>query len=61
MKVHNTRSPEQWKILSGAVDWNGKTVIDLGCGYGDILFMAHEHGAYCVGIDRNEQVNDSLN
>lgn len=56
MKVHNTRSPEQWKIIHGAMsDWKGKQVIDLGFGYGDILTMALQHGAHVIGVDRSSQ------
>jgi SAM-dependent methyltransferase len=51
MVVHNVRSPEQWSIISRHIDFQGKTVLDLGCGKGDILFRAFEAGAKAIGID----------
>jgi SAM-dependent methyltransferase len=54
LKVHNVRSPEQWEIISRHVDFKGKTVLDLGCGKGDILFRAFEAGAKAVGIDKDQ-------
>lgn len=55
MKVHNVRSPEQREIISRHVDFEDKTVIDLGCGKGDILFRAFEAGAQVTGIDRDAE------
>ena len=40
--MHNTRSPEQWNIISKHVDFKDKTVLDLGAGYGDLLFKFSE-------------------
>ena len=54
--VYNVRSPEQWEIISKQVDFKGKTVLDLGCGKGDILCRAFGAGAEVVGID-NDQDN----
>lgn len=56
MKVHNVRSPEQWEIISRHIDFKDKTVLDLGCGKGDILIRAFEAGAEVVGIDRYEEI-----
>ncbi|KKM74225.1 hypothetical protein LCGC14_1402440 [marine sediment metagenome] len=50
---HNTRSPEQWDIISNHIDFQGKTLIDLGCGKGDLLFHAFDAGAKVVGVDHN--------
>lgn len=55
MKVHNVRSPEQWEIISRHVDFKGKTVLDLGCGKGDILFRVFDAGAQIIGIDKDEK------
>lgn len=55
MKIHNTRSPEQWEIISRHIDFKGKSVLDLGCGKGDILFRAFEAGAEAMGIDRDAE------
>lgn len=51
MKVHNVRSPEQWEIISRHIDFKDKTVLDLGCGKGDILIRAFEAGALVAGVD----------
>jgi len=51
--LHNTRAPQQWEIISKHVDFEGKTVLDLGCGYGDILLICFQSGAKCVGIENN--------
>lgn len=49
--VHNTRAPEQWRIISQHVDFEGKTVLDLGCGYGDLLWRTRAAGATSVGVE----------
>lgn len=54
--VHNTRSPEQWQIISKYIYFNGKTVLDLGCGYGDILAFCREAGAIVTGLERDMMV-----
>ncbi len=54
MKVHNVRSPQQWEIISRHVDFQGKKVLDLGCGGGDILCRAFEAGAIVAGVDQDK-------
>jgi SAM-dependent methyltransferase len=55
--IHNTRSPAQWDIISKHVDFAGKSVIDLGCGYGDILARAKLAGASTVvGVENDFDV-----
>lgn len=55
--VRNARAPEQWRIISEHVDFDGKTVLDLGCGYGDLLWRAWRAGAkYCLGIDESKEI-----
>lgn len=54
--VYNVRAPEQWEIIFQQIDFQGKTVLDLGCGKGDILSFASEAGAHVIGID-NDKVN----
>lgn len=56
MDVHNGRSPEQWEIISKRVDFADKSVIDLGCGYGDILAMCRAARALEIGIERDERI-----
>jgi SAM-dependent methyltransferase len=52
--VHNKRSPAQWEIISKHVDFKGKTVLDLGCGYADLLWRVNVAGArQCLGIDND--------
>lgn len=41
----NTRSPEQFEILYRNFDFTGKTVVNLGAGYGDISGAIWEAGA----------------
>jgi SAM-dependent methyltransferase len=52
----NTRSPAQWAAMRDALDWKGKWVLDVGCGYGDLLLFAREAGAHVFGVDHNEEV-----
>lgn len=59
--VHNTRAPEQWRIISEHVDFDGKTVLDLGCGHGDLLWRAWEAGAHsCRGVDFSQDTIETL-
>ncbi len=40
--------------LGGAISLDalrGKTVLDVGCGFGRHMYVAHEHGAEVVGVD----------
>ena len=53
--MHNIRSPEQWDIISSHVDFQGKTVLDLGCGKGDILLRAFDAEAIVCGIDYDNE------
>ena len=56
--IYNTRSPEQWRIISEHVSFDGKTVLDLGCGYGDIVQRCHAAGArYVHGVDKDERMH----
>jgi SAM-dependent methyltransferase len=51
--LHNTRAPAQWDIISQHIDFAGKTVLDLGCGGGDILFRCKLANAKAIGVDKN--------
>lgn len=46
--VINTRSPKMWQYISSHIDFTDKTVIDLGCGYGDLALFASAAGAASV-------------
>lgn len=48
----NSRAPKMWDIITSRVDFEGKSVIDLGCGTGDFLWRSKKAGArQVVGID----------
>jgi len=47
-----------WNRLRRLVDWDGKTVCDLGCFHGYFSIKAAELGAKCLGIDRSDYVLD---
>lgn len=48
----NTRAEEMWRIISQKVDFRKKSVIDLGCGHGEMLWRAYVAGAKMVyGIE----------
>lgn len=58
--VYNVRAPEQWRIIYPCTDFKDKTVLDLGCGKGDILAFAAEAGAYCIGVDNDRSNTEYL-
>jgi len=59
MVIHNLRSPEQWHIISEHYDFKDKSVIDLGCGWCDLLVSAKNAGASdCIGIDKERHFYD---
>ena len=60
--VHNTRSQEQWRIISKHIDFADKRVVDYGCGYADILRRALIIGGAkrCVGVDDDKHVINGL-
>jgi hypothetical protein len=55
LQVHNLRSLQQWGIISQYIDFENKSVIDLGCGWGDLLRFADCNGArVCIGVDKKK-------
>jgi len=51
----NERAWDMFSIMVTAYDFSGSRIIDIGCGYGDILAYAARNGAsYLVGIDFDE-------
>lgn len=51
----NQRALAQWELLEPHLDFAGKRVIDLGCGGGDLLYLALEAGAdRVVGIEQDD-------
>lgn len=60
MKIHNRRFPSQWEIIKNNVDFTNKKVIDLGCGYGDILYKCYQKNADCIGIEYDKNVFNHL-
>lgn len=57
MNDHNTRATEQWEIINAHVDFSRKTVFDIGCGHGDLLWRYYDAGAKRVlGVDCNGKI-----
>jgi len=55
--MHNERFPQQWEIITNAgIDVEGKDVLDLGCGYGDMVKAMHDAGANVVGVESDQEV-----
>jgi len=48
---HNTRATEQLRILNDHYDFRGKSILDLGCGYADVLSMIKDARLTC-GVDQ---------
>ena len=47
----NKRFPEQIAIVNDHVDFADKTVLDLGCGYGDMLLSVYDAKAKnCIQV-----------
>ncbi len=58
--IHNKRAPAQWEIIDRHVDFEGKSVLDLGCGYADILWRCYRAGAVLItGVDHNTEIINS--
>ena len=54
INFRSSRAQEMWKFISSTVDFEGKLVVDIGCGYGDFALLAATHGAERVdAIDVN--------
>lgn len=50
----NTRAVAMWDIISKSdIDFTNKSVVDFGCGHGEMLWRIGQAGAeYALGIDR---------
>jgi len=59
--LYNQRAGHMWDIISQHVDFKGKSVIDLGCGHGDLLVRAYAAGAtHLFGYDKDlDALNDT--
>lgn len=54
MMWRNKRAPKMWEIISEHENFLGATVLDLGCGYGDLLLGAcHAGASRVIGVDEN--------
>ena len=52
--VVNKRAFDQWEIISRHVNPKSKFVLDLGCGYADLLWSCWAMGAAaCMGVDKD--------
>jgi predicted RNA methylase len=52
---HNKRFPEQWRIITDHIDLTDKTIVDAGCGYGDMVKALIAAGAgyvFAYDIDK---------
>lgn len=58
--THNKRFPDIWKILTKHIDFNKKSLLDIGCGYGDLIKAAHDSGATVYGIDKDKELVSKL-
>jgi len=55
--MHNDRFPQQWEIIKGEIDVKGKIVLDLGCGYGDMVGAMIDAGAlYVTGVEGDANI-----
>lgn len=53
---YNQRADKMWNIISVSYDFEGKSVIDLGCGHGDMMLRAYQAGASkVIGVENNEE------
>lgn len=56
-ETYNSRAAEMWNIISDSVDFEGKSVLDLGCGGGDMLIYSYYAGAEKIkGIDEDDRI-----
>lgn len=54
-KYTNIRAGDMWEQILDHVNFDGKTVVDMGCGSGDFVFLANLSGATkSTGIDNND-------
>jgi len=54
-ELYNTRAEKMWEQIDKAVDFTDKTVLDVGCGRGDLMMRAWQSGARVVyGIDNSK-------
>lgn len=55
--IYNQRAPLMWAIIAPCVDVAGRTVVDLGCGYGDLLLRTAVAGAREVlGVEGDPRI-----
>lgn len=53
----NTRSSEIWHVIAPSVNWLGARVLDLGCGWGDMLIHCALAGVREVwGVDHDQEM-----
>jgi SAM-dependent methyltransferase len=54
--IQRQKAPGFWNRFESPPDFNGKRVLDLGCGYGALAFDMLDRGAaHCTGIDLSEE------
>jgi len=55
MDYYNPRLEYAWNIISRHINFKDKTVLDVGCGHGDIIRACHSVGAIVYGLDKELQ------
>jgi 2-polyprenyl-3-methyl-5-hydroxy-6-metoxy-1,4-benzoquinol methylase len=49
------------EMLSGAIQPEGKTIIDIGCGTGSLARWMNSQGGYAIGMDMPEMLAKIVN
>lgn len=52
--LYNQRAGQIWEAISNHVDVAGKTILDIGCGGGDLIWRALGHGSgFVTAVDND--------
>lgn len=53
---HNKRFPDMWRFIKQHINFKDKVLLDLGCGYGDLLLHARQAGSTVFGIENDPAI-----